>query len=300
MRRFGFALTAIYALTVSGQALAQETPRVVTVNYALQYMAERLLDGDAEVVFPVPDDVDPSFWRPSIADITAIQSADLIVLNGAGFASWVDRVSLPRSKTVTTAAGLAERFIITETITHSHGDGGEHAHEGLAAYTWLDLTMAAAQAEAMADAITARDLAAPDGVAERLTDLLADFEQLDRDTRTRLANAQGVAMIATHPRYQYLARRYALNINALEWEAGAMPTPAQLDALDTLAAETGAGVIIWEAAPPPEAIAAAAERGLQSAVFPPLAQIAEPRDFVAAFSAGVDAISNAVNMTEDD
>ena len=158
MRRTRWLLAAAFACLTALAAAAQDRPRIVAVNGALTYFAEQLAGDAAEVAFPVPEGVDPSFWRPSIADISAIQEADLILLNGASFATWIDRVSLPRSRVVNTSAAIEERFIVTESITHSHGDGGEHSHEGLAAYTWLDPTLAIAQAEAVAGALVARGL----------------------------------------------------------------------------------------------------------------------------------------------
>lgn len=265
-------------------AMAQDRPRVVAVNDALQHFAERLLGDAAVVVFPVPPDVDPSFWRPSIADISMIQSADLILLNGAGFATWVDRVSLPRSKLVNTTAAIEDQFIVTQSITHSHGEGGEHSHEGLASYVWLDPTLAIAQAEAIAAAITARDLAPADDIATRLDALRADLEALDAQARVSLADLEGVTFIATHPRYQYFARRYDLSIVSLDWEAGVVPTDAQIETLASRVAETGAQVLIWEASPPAGAFELTTARGLQNIVFPPLARRGEGGRYIDTFT----------------
>ncbi|GFE50341.1 hypothetical protein So717_20940 [Roseobacter cerasinus] len=286
---------AIFLCSI-GPVAAQEKPRVVAVNYPLQYFADRLLGDSADVIFPVPADVDPSYWRPSIADISMIQSADLILLNGAGFATWVDRVSLPRTRLVNTSMALKDRFIVTESITHSHGDGGEHAHEGLASYLWLDPMLALAQAEAIATAVVARNLAPEAEVADRLAALKSDLERLDAKARTALSGAQDVAIIATHPRYQYFARRYALSITTLEWEAGAMPTFAELAELERRAGETEARILIWEAAPPEEALVAAQSLGLHSVIFPPLAQEEPDIAFDAALDRAITAISNAVSQ----
>lgn len=292
-------LAAGVALSFATAAVAQDRPRVVAVNQALQDMAARLLDGDAEVVFPVPSDVDPSFWRPSIADISAIQSADLILLNGAGFASWIDRVSLPRSRLVNTSAGIEDQFILTESITHSHGEGGEHSHEGLASYTWLDPMLAIAQAEAIASAVRTRDLAPEAEVEERLADLRLELTALDTLAQDALGGAKGVAMIATHPRYQYFARRYGLSIASLEWDAGAMPTKDQLAALESLAATSDARVLIWEARPPAEAIEAADALGLKSVIFDPFAGGRTNETLAEAFTKGVSSLSDAVNFSSN-
>lgn len=293
-------LFAVWLIVVtSSAAIAQDRPRVVAVNYPLQYFAERLLGDAAEVVFPVPQDVDPSFWRPTIADISMIQSADLILLNGAGFATWVDRVSLPRSKLVNTTAAIEDQFIVTDSITHSHGDGGEHSHEGLASYVWLDPSLAIAQAEAVAAAITARDLAPEEDVAAALAALRADLEALDIASQTALEGLQDVTIIATHPRYQYLARRYALSVASLEWEAGATPTEADVADLKTLAQATGAQVLIWEAAPSAVAFAMTSDLGLQNVVFAPLAHSVEGQSYLEAISDAVAAVGEAAPQSSE-
>ena len=294
----GPRLCLALALCTASTAAAQERGEIVAVNYPLLYMAERLAGDAAEVVYPVPGDVDPSFWRPRISDISAIQSADLILLNGAGFATWIDRVSLPRSRVVNTSAAVEDQFIVTQSITHSHGDGGEHSHEGLTSYTWLDPQLALAQAQAIATALSRKGLVAEDDVADRLAALTADLGALDAEAAASLGPAQSIPMIATHPRYQYFARRYGLSITSLEWEAGAMPTEEELARLQELAESTGARILIWEAAPPAEAIDAVAALGLQSTVFPPLEHPHPALDFDAAFATSVEGIADLARGLE--
>ena len=83
--------------------------RVYVVNYPLQYFAQRIGGDLVEVEFPAPADIDPAFWAPTAEAISAFQSADLILLNGAGYARWVDRVTLPTSKLVNTSDGFSIR-----------------------------------------------------------------------------------------------------------------------------------------------------------------------------------------------
>ena len=299
MMRVKYLFAALLFAWASGFAMAQERPRVIAVNYPLQFFAERLLGDAAEVVFPAPRDVDPSFWRPSIADISMIQSADLILLNGAGFASWVDRVSLPRSRLVNTSAAIEDRFIVTESITHSHGEGGEHSHEGLASYLWLDPTLAIAQAEAIAAAIKARGLAPANKVEAELTALRADLEALDEQTRTVLNGLQDVTIVTTHPRYQYFARRYGLSVASLEWEAGAAPNDADMAALRSIVQKTGAQALIWEAQPPASAFEMTAELGLKNVVFAPLAHGVEGQTYREVFEAAVAKIAAALSSPSE-
>ena len=79
--------------------IARNEKRVVyTVNYPLEYFARRI-GGDRVVVeFPAPADIDPAFWNPGAATVVSYQEADLVLLNGATYAKWVAKVSLPPSR----------------------------------------------------------------------------------------------------------------------------------------------------------------------------------------------------------
>ena len=82
-------------------------PAIYAVNYPLAYFAGRIAGDRARVEFPVPPDIDPAFWSPDAEAVAAFQDADLILLNGAGYARWVHGASLPRRRTINTLAGLA-------------------------------------------------------------------------------------------------------------------------------------------------------------------------------------------------
>ena len=250
-----------------GAAAADERLTVYAVNAPLATFAERLAGDKAKVVMPVPPGRDPAFWRPSIADIAAVQAADLILLNGAGYAQWTTKTSLPRAKLVDSARAFTEAFIVIETITHSHGPEGEHSHQGIASHTWLDFAQAAQQAEAIAQALSRRLPDEKDAIAAALTVLKADLAALDARARSLGERLSGVALIASHPRYQYFARAYGLAIESLDWEAGETPSPEQWATFDALVTESGARALIWEGKPSDEAATSLAERGLAGSIF---------------------------------
>ncbi|WP_298432560.1 zinc ABC transporter substrate-binding protein [uncultured Jannaschia sp.] len=286
-------IRALAALAVlSGPAFAQDRPVIVADSYPVAFFAGALAGDAAEVRLAVPEGRDPSSWRPGLSEIVAIQAADLIVLNGSGLSDWTTRAALPRSRTVDTGRGVADDLIATDTITHSHGQEGSHSHEGVATHTWLDLDLAARQAEALAAAM---GRALPDApVAANLDALLADLDALDA-TGDALVEGAPVPVIASHPRYEYLGRAYGLDIAALDWTAGVAPDAAQLAALEAARAETGARIFIWEAEPPEAARAAVAALGLAQAVIPPLATPPAEGDFLSAFRDGLAELAAALN-----
>ena len=72
--------------------------KVSTVNYPLQYFAQSIGGHVVKVALPMPEDIDPAFWSPTAKDVAEIQKADIILLNGAHYAKWLPKVSLPLSK----------------------------------------------------------------------------------------------------------------------------------------------------------------------------------------------------------
>jgi zinc transport system substrate-binding protein len=266
--------------------------KIYTVNYPLQYFAQRIGGEHVEVVFPGPGDVDPAFWNPTAEEVSAYQSADLILLNGATYAKWVPKVSLPTSKLVDTSSGFGDRYIqIEDAITHSHGPGGEHAHTGTAFTTWLDPQQAIGQAQATAAAVKRARPAHAESFAVNLAALVADLEALDADLRTLTAGKQDRPLVASHPVYQYLARRYELNLEAVMWEPDTAPTPQQWQELARGLEAHPARWMIWEGEPLPASVARLEDMGVGSLVFDPCGNVPHEGDFLSVMRRNLTALA---------
>jgi zinc transport system substrate-binding protein len=240
---------------------------VYVVNYPLEYFVRRI-GGDAVLVhFPAPRDVDPAHWSPDPETIAEFQGADLIVLNGAGYARWVDRASLPRRKLVDTSTSYSEQLIpLKEGTTHVHGRAGEHVHGEVAFTTWLDPTLASQQAQSVARALIDRKPEHTDEFRERLASLEADLATLNEGL-AKLASMLGAApVLFSHPVYQYLEARYALNGRSLHWEPDVPPDEAMWRKLEAELIEHPAKLMIWEALPLPETVRRLAALGIEIVV----------------------------------
>ena len=284
---------AIVLVLTATQLHAQDRLSIAAVNAPLASFAETLGGDAVEVIYPVPEGADAAFWRPPIAVISEIQQADIILLNGAEFAKWTAKTSLPRSRIVTTSAAFSDALIeTTEGVTHSHGNEGEHSHTGLAALTWLDFDQATRQAEAVAEAIVRKrpDLETP--VAEALATLRAELAALDARAIT-LGGAFGeTPIIALHSGYEYFVRAYDLNLRQVTWPQGEDPDTAMLSDLEDLLADHPAKLALWPDPPTKAAAEALESRGIPSVVLPTGANI--KADFVEAMTAGLDALEAAI------
>jgi len=241
---------------------------VYAVSYPLAYFAERIGGDLVQVEFPAPPDVDPAFWSPDPSMVAAYQRADLILLNGAGYASWTDRVSLASSRLVVTTEDIADRYVVVEdAVTHSHGPEGEHAHGTVAFTTWLDPTIAVEQARAIHDAFVRARPSAEVSFGEGFDALEADLLDLDVRLSQILAARPEQPLLASHPVYQYLAARYGLDLRSVHFEPDEPPRPAAWRDLQAMLEERPAGWMMWEAEPLPETAARLREIGVESVVF---------------------------------
>jgi zinc transport system substrate-binding protein len=251
-----------------------ETPRleVYTVNYPLAYFAERIGGDLVAVTFPAPGDVDPAYWAPEPEVIAGYQGADLILLNGAGYARWLERATLPATRLVDTSAGLEARLVpLEEATVHSHGLEGEHSHKGFAFTTWLDPELAIAQAKAVAEALVRARPESEGAMRSGLAALEQDLRALDERQRAAVERLGGKPLLFSHPVYQYLVARYGLNARSVHWEPDEAPSETQWRELQEILAEHPARWMIWEGAPQPEVVQRLSELGLESVVYDPCA-----------------------------
>lgn len=254
----------------------QEMPVVYTVNYPLAYFSEYIAGDAVTVIFPEMEG-DPAFWEPTPEEITPFQEADLILLNGADYAKWVPRVSLPHSKLIDTSVAYREQLIsIDGSASHAHGPGGAHAHGAVAFTTWLDPQLAILQLNAIQDAFSKH---------WNLDD--SRFQALEKNLLLldeKLAEAFGPfddqPLLGSHPVYQYLARRYHLNLKSVHWEPDMVPDAAMLRELEDILEAHPAKLMLWEGEPLPEIKALLAEKGIACNVFDPCGNRPDNGDFM--------------------
>lgn len=268
-------------------------PVVYTTNYPLAYFAQRIAAEAAEVRFQAPSGIDPAYWEPERSVIEAYQQADLVLLNGAGYEKWVERATLAASRLVNTSAAFQADYIpLQDAVTHSHGPEGQHTHAGFASTTWLDPRLAQQQAGAIRDALVRL-------LPERRTTFEANFRALaddlaglDRDLE-RLA-AKGRPLLASHPVYQYLERRYGLKLASLHWEPEEMPAAGEWGRLERLLRRHRARLMLWEAEPAAEIARRLSGYGVTVVVFAPCANRPDQGDYLAVMRANLARLERAL------
>lgn len=271
------------------------TVSVYVVNYPLEYFAREIGRDAVDVQFPVPAGVDPAYWSPDPETVAAYQTADLVLLNGAGYAKWAVTAALPGAAVVDTSGSFSDRLIeVEEGTTHTHGPEGEHVHRGWTITTWLDPALAVEQARAVAAAIVSKRPELEVELEANLRELSSRLESWDERIRTVAAAWGDRPVLFSHPVYQYFERRYGWNGRSVHWEPGEAPTEAQWRDLEQLLAEHPAELMIWEGEPDPGTANRLTGLGIRSVVFAPVGNRPPDGDYGSATEANVARLESVI------
>lgn len=111
---------------------------VATTSPMMTEFATRMLENTAKVQLIVPADRPSRDWRPTRTAATELRDANLVVLTGAGWEPWSERVSLAPTRTVDLSETIKQFLIeVPDAVTHQHGPDGAHSHKGFVPHTWL-------------------------------------------------------------------------------------------------------------------------------------------------------------------
>ncbi len=280
-----FLFTSCQKATESERSNDHGSNTILTTFYPTTYFAQRIAGEELKVDCPLPDGADPIFWMPDAEAMQRYQAADLILLNGAAFEKWVDKVSLPSSRVIDTASVLEDRLVsYQEASAHRHGPEGDHMHEGIDGHTWVDPLNALAQAQVIAASLTKRWPEHTDIFASGLAQLELDLLALDARFQA-FAKVWGKRLLlASHPAYNYLAKRYGLEIASLDLD------PEQVDAAsyEEIKAHR-ATVLLWEGEPTEAIAAKVSELGLRNVLVSPCeGNPGEGQDYLSVMRANLD------------
>lgn len=307
LRRFPFLLLIIPVLiSCSREAVSTATaapddsrPVVYTVNYPLYYFADRIAGEHIDLRFIAPPDVDPAYWKPSNDEAARMQQGDILFLNGATYAKWMTRITMPMSILYDTSKGFSDDLLeVEDAVIHSHGNGKAHSHAGTAFTTWLDFSLAKKQAEVVRDVLVRKVPGAKKEIESNAKALLSDLGQLDETAKKVAAGIGDRPLVASHPVYQYLADAYELKIRSVHWEPDTVPDAKAVRELSKILSDHEAGWMIWEGEPNADSIALLEERGIHSLVFDPCGNRPSEGDWLSVMRANLENLKSAAEPKE--
>ena len=223
----------------------------------------KIIAGDlVDTVNPVPAGTDPAVWMPSREVIGGYQSESaLIFINGAEYEKWLKKVMLPESKIIDTSKPLENDFIrIPGAVTHSHTkfkdaanlEEGKHSHEGIDGHTWLDPENAKVQASVIRNALVKLMPEKTEKIEAGYSVLVWKLNELDTMFRELGTKYKGQYLVASHPAYNYLAKRYGWKIKSFFFSPYSVPAQTDVEEFKTFVKKKEVKYLIWADCPSAE------------------------------------------------
>ncbi|MBI3415572.1 MAG: zinc ABC transporter substrate-binding protein [Verrucomicrobia bacterium] len=247
-------------LTVVGlPAAAPPRIKVVTSFLPLYCLATALAGEAAQVENLLPAGLSPHEYAFSPSDLRKLKDADLIIINGLGLESWLDKAlqsvagKTPAS-VVEAASGLSTE-LIPETLD-SETEARPPVEKNLPKlsanpHIWLDPRLILHSMTNILRALQKADPARAGIFAANAAACATRLEKLDAELRAGLAPFAGVPILTQHRAFSYFARRYGLQIvGVLETTPEVEPSPRHLRELARLVREKKVKAIFTEALSP--------------------------------------------------
>jgi zinc transport system substrate-binding protein len=232
---------------------------VLTTFASVDCFTSNVAGDAADVSVLVPPNAGPHDYSFSPADIQKIAKADVLVMNGAGLESWLQRGIRSAGKknllVVDTSAGI--KLITGLEVrplpgVHSEPDadaGGPNPH------IWLSPINAIKQVENIRDALVSRDPASAATFRANADAYIKRLSNLDAQIRRVTASFPNKNLITFHDTFPYFARDYGFNVVAtFEEFPGREPSPRTIEQLRKIIAAGNVSALFSEPQYSPKAM----------------------------------------------
>lgn len=253
-------------------------PRVVASFYPLEYVAERVAGGHAEVETLTTPGQEPHDLELTFKKTVEVAEADVVVYLDGFQPAVDDAVAQSGSEHVVDAAKVADLRPASESEEEHAGHADEeHAHGDLDPHFWLDPSRLAKVADAVEEQLAEADPQHAEDYAANLASLQSDLTSLDDEMKAGLASCKIDTIVVSHNAFSYLAERYGLHVESINGlTPDAEPSPAHLAQLSDLIESEGITTVFSETLASPElADTLAHDLGLNTAVLDPIEGLAD-------------------------
>lgn len=209
---------------------------VMTSFYPLYEFTKQVGQDKVRVSLLVPPGIEPHDWEPTINELQKMYEANLIVINGIGFESWVDDIDTINSGIVIVDTSTGVSLI---NIDHSSVDP----------HIWLNPVMAKTQVTNIVNALVKIDPTNEKFYRDNAKSYQAKLDSLDTKIKNELSACKK-DFITFHNAFSYFSIQYDLNQYTIikSNDSHSEPTLKTLEQIINLAKKFNIDVIFAEEA----------------------------------------------------
>jgi zinc/manganese transport system substrate-binding protein len=191
------ALGLILTLTPSTRAADSKLNVVAAENFYGD--VARQIGGDDVAVASIMSnpDQDPHLFETTPSTVRQIAAAQVVILNGADYDPWMDKLLKASPKSGRTA------IVVADLVGKKAGDNP---------HLWYEPGTMSAAAKALAEAFAKADPAHKDGYAARFKTFLASLKSIDNKIAAIRGKFAGTTVTASEPVFGYMAGALGLKM----------------------------------------------------------------------------------------
>lgn len=202
-----------------------DRPSIVVTTNILGDVVGEVVGALADVEVIMPLGADPHDFAPSAKQAEAMENADLLVVNGAGFEEGMDGVIDSVVDGGTTMYSFADSIELLEGAEHGHDHADEathdqaphtdeHDHGAIDPHVWTDPARMAAGVRGLGVALGAVEGIDGEALDVQLDAYIGRLEALDAEIETAVGAvpADDRVLVTNHEVFGYFADRYGFEI----------------------------------------------------------------------------------------
>ena len=212
----------VFLVVLAGAQPALAAPKVVVTIKPLYALVAGVMAGVGRPQMLVKGSASPHLYALKPSDLAALNGADIVFRASPATEPFSVRLTqaLPRQVELVTleeAPGIALLERRMGVSFEAAGDGRRHAHDAGRAnafdgHIWLDPDNAKAMVDRIEQALSGKDPANADAFKTNATALKRQLDALRAELQGALEPLAGKPYVVAHDAFQYLERRYGLNV----------------------------------------------------------------------------------------
>ncbi len=213
--------------------------QVTTSFYPLYFFASQIAGDKADVKNITPLGAEPHDYEPTPQDIVRIQESSLLIVNGAGFEPWLDKIR----------SDLREKHTVVEAVSESlfFLNLNKEGKTIVDTHVWLSPNLAITIANNTFKALIKIDPKNESYYNKNYVALSIKLDKLDKEYQKGLASCKSKDIIVSHAAFGYLAETYGLNqVPIAGLSQDEEPSPADMAEVTKFARENNVKYIFFE------------------------------------------------------
>lgn len=200
-------ITVMLAMAMSGCTGPGKKPAdgklgIYASFYPMYFIASEIAGEKAAVTAMVPAGAEPHDWEPTPRFAAELKSADLLVYNGAGMETWMEKLLPIIEDGETRLVDASKGIELLKAEEHGHGLYDPHV--------WVSPMRLLKQAQNVYEAIVEADPQNEEYYKANMGKLTERLEKLDRDIREASKTFRSNVIVVSHEAFGYFAEDYGL------------------------------------------------------------------------------------------